>query len=450
MIRLTRKVFHDLAIWMIAFGLLIGVVFPFFVVLMGFPFERALSPTFFLACMAAGCIVGSVNIGLARSVVGQRLRRLAGRMQWVENHLKEMKEEGALNACTPEACSLPVDSEDEIGESARAFNHLVEALSSSLQRNNAVVSFNVILTSQLDLEVLTQQALSQLIDQTQSSAGAILIENEGALQVTTSQGIRTPERLTASDHVRRALRSEKRQRLALPFDVVLEGVLTDFRPAEVVVDPIIYKMVPLGVVVLAGSRPYEAEALTRLDLFQPALALALNNALIHDRLQRLAAVDPLTGIYNRRFGLARLKEEFKRSVRQTNPLGLLLFDLDHFKNINDTYGHLVGDRILIRIAKTAQSVMREGDILLRFGGEEFLAVLPGASKEDAREIGERIRRKVEETSLVDGDQTIRVTISVGVSAFPELDVEDENRLIDLADQALYAAKTSGRNRVVAA
>ena len=185
----------------------------------------------------------------------------------------------------------------------------------------------------------------------------------------------------------------------------------------------------------------------RLDLFRHGLGLSLNNALAHDRLQRLAALDPLTGAYNRRFGLNRLHEEFVRAVRANSPVGLLMIDIDHFKSVNDTYGHMVGDRLLTSIAGVIGSILREGDILIRYGGEEFLAVLPAASSDDIRAIGERVRRATEESTLAEGTQTVRITVSVGGAAFPNQNVASERALVELADTALYTAKQSGRNRV---
>jgi diguanylate cyclase (GGDEF)-like protein len=448
MIRLTRKVFSDLTLWMIFFGLLMGLFFPFFMVAMGVPSSLVLTPFFFAACMAAGFIVGSFNIALARTVVGRRLQELTKRMQLVESNLNQMAGGSDLSKCTPEACSIQIDSEDEIGENAKAFNRLVDALAASHRTNAAVLTFNEMLTSQLNLDVLTNQALLQLIENTNSSAGAILIEAEGEMHLSASHGIRSPEKIPGSDYLRRAVRTEQRQIVHLPEEVTLEGVLTDFRPREVIVDPISYKHIPLGVVVLANPQTYSDEAKNRLNLFHQGLSLALNNALVHDRLQRLAAIDPLTGIYNRRFGLARLKEEFNRAVRQTTPLGVMMFDIDHFKRVNDTYGHLIGDRILVRISAVTRAVMREGDVLLRYGGEEFLAVLPAASKEDLRKVGERLRRMVEETTVTDGDQVIQVTISIGGTAYPEFDAAESLKLVEQADQALYIAKDSGRNRVI--
>lgn len=448
MVRLTRKVFTDLAIWMIGLGVLIGVLFPSFVVVMGVPSSLAFTWWFFAACISAGIVVGGVNIGLARIVIGRRLKVLSQRMGMVETNLRAIAPSGDLDKCAPQECFVEIDSDDELGESAMAFNHLVEALTFSRQTEAAVRGFNDVLASQLELEVLTNQALEQLIQHTGAGAGAILVETDGELYVSASYGIESPKHLAENDHVRQALRVETRQVVSVPDDVVVRAVLADFRPREVLVDPLSYKHVPLGALVLAGARAFSEEIRTRLDLFRQGLSLALNNALAHDRLQRLAAIDPLTGVYNRRFGMARLHEEFGRAVRQSVPLGVLMFDIDHFKGVNDTYGHLVGDRVLSRIAKLSRSVTREGDIIIRYGGEEFLAVLPSASKNDVRDVGERLRRFVAEASIKDGDQSISVTISIGATSYPETDVEGEQDLVKVADEALYSAKDSGRNRVV--
>lgn len=448
MIRLTRKVFTDLAIWMTGLGLVMGLVFPFFVVMMGVPTEHVLTPWFFAATMTAGFVVGGANIWLARNVVGSKLHILADRMSFVETNLMEISRTGDANKCTPELCYIPEDSEDEIGESGKAFNYLVKALAASHSRDAAVRSFSAMLASQLDLDVLVNNALQELLQHTDANAGAILIATEGQMNVVASQGIRTPDSLSSSDHVRIALQTQKRMCVALPDDIAVEGVLTNFRPREVIVDPVLFKGVPLGAIILASAAGFTHEVKSRLDLFGQGMALAMNNALTHDRLQKLAALDPMTGIYNRRFGMARLSEEFRRAVRTTGPLGIMMFDIDHFKKVNDTYGHLAGDRVLMQVTKTARAALREGDILMRYGGEEFLVILPAASKENARDIGERLLRMVEETSVADGDQVIRVTISVGITSYPELEVAGELDLVKRADEALYSAKESGRNKVV--
>lgn len=450
MVRITRKVFTDLSIFMIGLGLLIGVVFPFFVSWMGIPREYVFKPWFFVACITAGIVVGALNISLARAIVGSRLKLLGDRMHYVDKNLKAIKAGQKNAACDAEQCKITIDSEDEIGESAQSFNNLVETLFTSMETENALSEFTHLLGSQLAVRDLTEKALQQLMEHTHSAAGAIIIENDASLEVAVSQGIRDVNTLLESDHVKSALRSESRVQLSLPVDVQVEGVLTDFRPREVIIEPVLYKDIVLGLIILASANDYGTEVLTRLNLFGQSLALALHNSLLFDRLERLAALDSLTGIYNRRFGMTRLHEEFGRALRMNAPIGVLMMDLDHFKQVNDTYGHLTGDRVLLRLARVARSVLREGDILVRYGGEEFLAILPGASRHDVANVGDRLRRKVSETRIEEGDESIQVTISLGGISFPENDVPNETELVNRADQALYQAKESGRNCVVMA
>ena len=446
--RITRKVFTDLAIWMIAFGLGIGIVFPFFVMLLGVPAQTALTIPFFLACLGAGAASGVINFSLARMVVGSRLKILAKAMKHIEENLMTMTTTGDMTQCTAEECLIVVDSEDEIGESATAFNRLVEALAHSMETQAAVRSFSQMLTSQLELEGLAQQALQQFIEHTGASGGAILCESGGELNVAASHGMKDVELLAQSDHVRYAVRTGDSQLVRLPDDVQVDGVMANFRPSEIVILPATYKSIPLGVVILATTGSFDADAQTRMELFRQNFGLALNNAVAHNRLQRLAALDPLTGVYNRRFGLTRLHEEFDRAVRMNAPMGVIMMDIDHFKQVNDTYGHLVGDRILIAVTRVAKTILRDGDVLIRYGGEEFLAVLPAASSEDLRLIGERLLRAIEDTSVAEGSQTIRVTVSLGAAAYPNQNVAKEDALVQLADEALYQAKDTGRNRLV--
>lgn len=446
--RITKRVFTDLAIWMMIFGLMIGIVFPWFVIVLGVPREYALRPGFYIACLGAGVMAGLVNWFLARLVVATRIRILAAGMQKVENMLRDINSEDSVQECAYEECAIPIDSEDELGESAKAFNRLVRTLSDSLKTQQAVLSFSDMLAGTLELETLAENSLEMFLDQTSSEGGVIFTESGGELHVAANRGIDDPESVALSDHIQTALRQGKSQKVVLPENVQMEGMLTKFRPREIYVLPATYKQIPLGAVVLGNTNPYQAEELTRMELFRQAFGLALNNALAHDRLQRLAALDPLTGVYNRRFGLGRLHEEFERAVRSSLPVGLLMMDIDHFKHVNDTYGHQVGDRILKSVAGIIKTVLREGDVLVRYGGEEYLAILPAAASEDLILVGERIRRSVEDSAVIEGEQTIRVTISVGGAAFPNQSVEKESTLLHLADESLYRAKETGRNRVI--
>ena len=163
--------------------------------------------------------------------------------------------------------------------------------------------------------------------------------------------------------------------------------------------------------------------------------------------EQLAVMDSLTGLYNRRFLDAELKLELDRSARSHVPVGVLLCDLDHFKQINDKYGHLVGDSVLREVAYRLLSAVRNGDLVARYGGEEFVVLLPDGGKEKLREIGERCRRAFEEVPFeLPDDHEMLVTISIGGACWPE-DANTARELIGAADTALYQAKAGGRNRI---
>ncbi len=448
MIRLTKKVFTDLAIWMTGFGVLIGIIFPFFVHLAGVDASLALSWWFFALCMMAGLFVGAVNIVLARSIVGARLKLLASRMAGIEGHLREIAGSDAPFECSPAECNIPEDSSDEIGESAASFNKLVETLSRSLQTEIGIRTYTQMLTSYLEIDSLCRHALDRLVEISGAQGGAILIEDSGEMSLLAATGLKKPDTLVDNSLILGVLKNEKRNLVDIPEGIALDGVVTDFRPRAILLEPIQYKQIPMGVIVLAGTKPFGPDILGNFDLFSRSLALALHNAITHDQVQKLAAIDPLTGIYNRRFGTTRLHEEFVRAVQHGTTVGVMMFDIDHFKNVNDTYGHSIGDRVIRQIATTARSALREGDIIIRLGGDEFLAVLLGASATDVHQTAEKIRRQIEDRTISFGEQNIKVTVSVGGASFPEKEVANEQELVDAADRALYSAKEAGRNRTV--
>lgn len=166
-------------------------------------------------------------------------------------------------------------------------------------------------------------------------------------------------------------------------------------------------------------------------------------------LEMQATRDGLTHLLNRHALEPRLKDEFQRAERYQQPLSVLILDIDHFKQVNDTYGHLGGDACLIKLSSMLGSSARKQDIVARFGGEEFVLVLPHTEIESAVMLAERIRGKMEAMVIPYDDQEIRCTISVGVATITA-QTEDEKMLLELADQALYDAKEGGRNRICAA
>ncbi|WP_239014378.1 GGDEF domain-containing response regulator [Archangium violaceum] len=163
-------------------------------------------------------------------------------------------------------------------------------------------------------------------------------------------------------------------------------------------------------------------------------------------LERLSITDGLTGVHNHRYFQDRLREEFRRAQRYDDPLSLILIDLDHFKAFNDDHGHQVGDIVLCDVAASLQRSVRETDLLARYGGEEFAILLPRTPLAGALTVAERVWREL--GALHTGPQrTLRVTASLGVSAFPHHAVNNAEQLVRSADQALYRAKDEGRNRI---
>jgi len=166
-------------------------------------------------------------------------------------------------------------------------------------------------------------------------------------------------------------------------------------------------------------------------------------------LERLANTDPLTGVYNRRYFMGFATKEFLRSQRYSHMFSLIQMDLDHFKKINDTHGHAVGDEVLKAFTANCLEVLRENDVLGRIGGEEFSIILPETEKGGALIVAERFRETIADLKLYVDDQVVHFTVSIGVTCLRQDDASIEV-VLRRADEALYLAKNGGRNKVVTA
>lgn len=254
------------------------------------------------------------------------------------------------------------------------------------------------------------------------------------------------------------------------FGISSEPLLGPFRPQEqgflfapgtpplrsVALLPLVRYGQMIGSLNLGSQEPSRYAAGSATDFLQrlaTIVAICLENATNHERLKRVGLTDSLTGVNNRRFFDQRLKEEVARALRGKRPLACLFLDVDHFKTVNDRFGHQVGDQVLWAVAGLIREQLRGEDVLGRYGGEEFAALLINTEQKAALEIAERIRSVIEQQRFEVGDSgPLQATISIGVAMLNLRGGVSEAEssaaeLVDNADQAVYLAKRQGRNRV---
>jgi diguanylate cyclase (GGDEF)-like protein len=208
--------------------------------------------------------------------------------------------------------------------------------------------------------------------------------------------------------------------------------------------PLQYREERIGVLTITSPRAaaFSQDDVELLTFIATTMALDIDNA----RLRRLSVTDPLTEAYNREFLQQRLPPAVEQAERRGEPLSVAMIDIDHFKDVNDQFGHAIGDRVLAEVAARLRAAIRAGDLLVRYGGEEFLVLLPGADAIQAAEIAERMRLKMESDPIATDGAAIEVRISVGVAELRR-GSDTGSQLVRRADTALYAAKGRGRNLV---
>ena len=206
------------------------------------------------------------------------------------------------------------------------------------------------------------------------------------------------------------------------------------------------ELVGLALIDRANQEGFSETELARLGLFAAQAAIALENANLYARLETRAIHDDLTKVLNRHGLIEFAIAELNRAHRFKHSLGLILFDIDQFKMVNDTFGHAAGDEVLRAVAGICRAAIREIDVIGRYGGDEFVIVLPECSLETALIVAERMRNMLESSPILIGEQEIKITLSAGVASdlVGSLSLDD---LLRQADQALYAAKSAGRNCV---
>lgn len=343
---------------------------------------------------------------------------------------------------------------DEIGLLGRGFNRMAERLQQADRQATLFDGYQSMLvssTSEEEAYHAARRAFTKIIPRV-NGALYILAPSRDFAERALSWG--AAETLVERFHPEecRALRMGRNYRASKNstelFCPHTAGISADCS----VCIPLVTRDEMLGVVFLwAGpehSAEFAAQELMVANAISERLALTLNNLRLTEKLRRESVRDPLTGLFNRRYFEETFGRELSRVKRDSKPMAIIALDVDHFKRFNDSFGHDAGDLVLKELAAKMVSVVRPSDIACRFGGEEFIIVLPEAGRNTALQRAEELRIEVEKLRLsYDGKSLGTFTISLGVAVYPEHSLE-KNELVRLADTALYAAKRQGRNRVV--
>jgi diguanylate cyclase (GGDEF)-like protein len=351
------------------------------------------------------------------NVVFTAIEYLMARMS-VQSPCERERLSALLDACTPHAASL------------RMALTLTTKLTMLMQRRNelemAINRISSAISNTLELESILQSAVEEVGTALKARRAAIVLWQEGT---GLPEGMSVYELPAASP-------------LALATESAPPAAVTP-GPLEA---PITYRNSVIGVLAVeddAPGRNWEDEEVRMVQTVSDQLAVAISHARLFSQVQMQARTDSLTGLYNHRYLQERLEREVKLADRNNDNVSLILLDLDHLKRINDTLGHRTGDAALRHVAAIMQKTVREVDVCVRYGGEEFVILLPQCSREDAISVAERLRESIASSPLQRAGQ---VTASIGVATYP-LSAKSKDELIEMADRAMYLAKAAGRNRV---
>jgi diguanylate cyclase (GGDEF)-like protein/PAS domain S-box-containing protein len=311
------------------------------------------------------------------------------------------------------------------------------------------------MSSELDLSVVLRRILVSLKTVLDYDSATLFLKEQDRLKVVAARGFKYTAKLINKTFPAKDLLLKEIQAKKAP--IILEDAQNDprFNHWEGADHVRGWMGVPLlrhdnfvGLMTLDCRQPgaYTEEDAKLAISFANSAAIVIENARLFEQTQQMALTDTLTGIYNRRYFYELAQKEFVRSKRYQDPLSVIMIDLDHFKNINDKFGHLAGDQILVQFVERIQSELRETDIFGRFGGEEFIVLLPETNLGDATQVAERLREVTGNYPFLLVTSQTFMTISLGVSCFKFTTVSLD-QLIDESDKALYEAKQLGRNRV---
>lgn len=335
-------------------------------------------------------------------------------------------------------------------------SRLASSLGRSMHNLSVVLSMSNIVGKAQDIDHLLNMILNLALTSVNASRGLIMLESDHShrMEVRAISGVNSPmESVHQGKEIpiqgtlhQRVMNSGQPAILSdhLIWDEELYGI--EGNSNSIMCVPLITKELAFGVIYVTnkeGSESFEQEDLNVLSIMATYVASVLDQA----KLYNLATIDELTGLYTRRFYTKRIGEEFKRANRYQRHLSLIILDIDHFKRVNDEFGHLAGDEVLRAIGGIiSRTIRQEVDIGVRYGGEELAVIMPETHLKGAHVAAERLRVAIEKFSFTFEDKKIPITVSIGVSSYPENGSLVEE-LFNHADHALYISKSRGRNQV---
>ncbi len=350
------------------------------------------------------------------------------------------------------SAAVPISGRDEFAELGEEFNKMSRQLEERLaeireqqQRlEGALRRIGDTFASNLDREALLQIVLDTAVDGVGAAGGRALVRNPaGGMEERARMGAIAGEEPALHAVEAEVLQSRAPEVATAGKSMALGHPLLGGPDGRAVV----------GVIaVVRSGEPFSPREQDLFHYLASQAAISIENVDLHEQVQRQAVTDELTGLYNHRRFQEAMSDEAERARRFEQSLGLVMLDIDNFKQVNDTYGHQRGDEVLREVARIVRECSREIDAPARYGGEELAVVLPGTDLEGAFNLAERIRAGIEGLRLrmADGNGTLQVTASLGVAAYAPGAENDPSDLIAAADAALYEAKRSGKNKTVRA
>ena len=358
--------------------------------------------------------------------------------------------------------TIEVRSRDELGLLAASFNTMTEELrryvgaleDSRNELQAGVARIGDTLAGTHDVDRIVHVVLDTAIAASRARAGAVWLVEPGlsTLQLAVSEGfaggvLPAAELAVGAGVVGRVARSGEPLRGRPGVGDLLPAAGEPAADALLAV-PLRSSSRLIGVLAVydrADGQPFDEADLSTLRTFTSQATVAVDNVLLHEEARRLSVTDALTGLWNYRYFTMTVGKEIERATRFGRPLALLLLDLDHFKLVNDVYGHQRGDAVLVELAARVRGQVREVDTVARYGGEEFVVVLPETDAHGAALAAERIRSAVQRRPFGEpGDAPLDITVSVGAAVYPQHG-SSATTLVGRADEALYAAKRGGRD-----